>query len=301
MKRATRGFGIWLAEHYGMCFGVRDALAEAEKVARRGPATVLGELVHNEVVRGRLEDLGAREGELSAPGAETRDVIVTAHGASDRDRTRWRDGGYRVTDTTCPLVRKAHTALAGLVAGGYAPVVIGKAGHVEVRGLTGDFPEARVVLNPEDIEQVPFAPSIGVVAQTTQPIERVEALVELMRQRHPEAEIEFRDTVCQPTKNRQRAMRDLCLAVELVIVVGGINSNNTWQLVEKARTSGCRAERVGCADEIREHWLYGSKEVGLTAGTSTLRETVEEVIKRLELLGGVRRRVGGESVEGGKA
>ena len=290
MNGRSGEFGIWLAEHYGMCFGVRDALVAAEKVARKGPSTILGELVHNEVVRDRLSELGAREGDLRAPGAETREVIVTAHGASDRDRERWRAAGYRVTDTTCPLVRKAHTALAGLVAGGYAPVVIGKAGHVEVRGLTGDFPAARVVLSKEDVGELPFAPKIGVVSQTTQPIERVEALVEMIRRRHPEAEVVFRDTVCQPTKNRQKALRDLCLAVELVIVVGGINSNNTWQLVEKARAYGCRAERVSCADEVKEQWLYGSNEVGVTAGTSTLHETVEEVVVRLEQLGGVRQR-----------
>jgi 4-hydroxy-3-methylbut-2-enyl diphosphate reductase len=215
-------------------------------------------------------------------------VIVTAHGAADRDRERWRDAGYQLTDTTCPLVRKAHTALAGLVAGGYAPVVIGKSGHVEVRGLTGDFPDARVVLTRDDIEALPFAPKIGVVSQTTQPIERVQALVGMVRRRHPQAEVVFRDTVCQPTKNRQKALRDLCLAVELVIVVGGVNSNNTWQLVEKARAYGCRAERVGSADEIKEHWLYGVAEVGVTAGTSTLPETVAQVVGRLEELGGRR-------------
>jgi 4-hydroxy-3-methylbut-2-enyl diphosphate reductase len=281
-------FGIWLAEHYGMCFGVRDALAVAERVAGARPATVLGELVHNEVVQERLRRLGARTGDLNAPAAETRDVILTAHGASDRDRDRWRDRGYAVTDTTCPLVRKAHLTLAKLVAEGCLPVIIGKAGHVEVRGLAGDFPSAQIVLTDEDIEALPFAPVIGVVSQTTQAIDFVESLVGKIRRRHPKAKVVFRDTVCQPTKNRQKALRDLCLGVELVIVVGGINSNNTWQLVEKARRCGCRAERVGSAAEVKEQWLYGTSEVGVTAGTSTLQETVEEVVARLEALGGER-------------
>ena len=67
-----------------MCFGVRDALAAAEEVASSRPATILGELVHNEVVRRRLDEVGAREGRLDAQEAGTADVIVTAHGAADQ-------------------------------------------------------------------------------------------------------------------------------------------------------------------------------------------------------------------------
>ena len=281
-------FEILLAEHYGMCFGVRDALEAAEELAARRPATILGELVHNEVVRQRLVRAGAREGELAGDGAETTDVIVTAHGAADRDRKRWREAGYRVTDTTCPLVRKAHVALAQLVAAGCTPVVIGKQGHVEVRGLIGDFPGTEVVLHDEDVEALPSAERFGVVAQTTQPIERVEAILEKIRRRHPASQVVFKDTVCHPTKARQVALNRLCTGADFVLVVGGQNSNNSWQLVEKARRKGCRAERVTRASEVREHWLYGARVVGVTAGTSTLEESVQEVLRHLEDLGGIR-------------
>ena len=271
-----------------MCFGVRDALEAAEKVSAQRPATILGELVHNEVVRKRLTDAGAMEGQLDARTAETPDVIVTAHGAANRDRQRWREAGYRLTDTTCPLVRKAHDALAQLVLDGRTPVVIGKWGHAEVRGLTGDFPGAQVVLNEEEIEALPFAKRFGVVAQTTQPIERVEELVEMIKRRHPGADVLFKDTVCHPTKARQQALNNLCEAAEFVLVVGGQNSNNSWQLVEKARKKGCRAERVTRVEEVREHWFFDTNVVGVTAGTSTLDESVEEVIQHLESLGGNR-------------
>ena len=281
-------FRILVAQHYGMCFGVHDALAATEKVASRRPATILGELVHNEVVGQRLNALGAREGKLEAAGATTADVIVTAHGAADRDRKRWKDAGYRVTDTTCPLVRRAHVALSRLVLEGYTPIVIGKKGHVEVEGLTGDFPGAHVVLNDSEVETLPFSERFGVVAQTTQPIERVEDLLEKIRRRHPTAEVVFKDTVCQPTKERQKALEQLCDVAEIVLVVGGHNSNNSLQLVEKARRRGCRAERVTRSTEIREHWLSGARVVGVTAGTSTLKESVEGVLRHLERLGGRR-------------
>ena len=284
------GFEIVMAGRYGMCFGVRDAVAAVEKLASREPVTVLGELVHNEVVLDRMAQIGAETGDLDAGEAGTRAVVVTAHGASDRDRERWAARGHRVTDTTCPLVRKAHTALAQLVVGGFFPVVIGKSGHAEVNGLVRDFPEARVGLRREDIERLPAVLRIGVVAQTTQPIELVEELVEELRRQRPEAEVVFKDTVCQPTKRRQRAMDELCREVEFVLVVGGAHSNNSWQLVEKARRLGCRAERVARPEEVKAHWLYGCRTVGVTAGTSTLHETVHEVVARLESLGGERRK-----------
>ena len=149
---------IILAEHHGLCFGVRDALRQAETLAAAGPLTVLGELVHNPLALERLHARGALQGDLarldSAPPSAR--VLVTAHGASDERRRAWQNAGFQVHDTTCPLVRRAHAQLAALVAAGYFPVVIGRADHAEVRGLTGDFPGAAVVETGEDIAAVPW-------------------------------------------------------------------------------------------------------------------------------------------------
>lgn len=274
---------IQLAKHYGMCFGVRDALRATHKTAAEAPVTMLGQLVHNPVVSKHLKTLGVRDGDLSkTDSATTRDVVITAHGASDRDRTAWRDAGFRVTDTTCPLVHKAHKALARLVAEGYFPVVIGMPGHVEVRGLTGDFPEAIVVESANDICKVPFHAKIGVVSQTTQQIDRVRVLVRAMQAFHPEAEVRFVDTVCQPTKDRQTALADLCRENEVVVVVGGHNSNNTHQLVAKAAQLGAKSYHVEHPDDIRPEWIVGVESVGVTAGTSTLDESVVAVVDRLK-------------------
>ncbi len=92
---------------------------------------------------------------------------------------------------------------AALVSAGYFPVVIGQAGHVEVRGLTEDFPGAIVIGETADIAQLPEKARYGVVSQTTQPIERVRTLVAEIRRAHPRAEVRFADTVCKPTKDRQ--------------------------------------------------------------------------------------------------
>jgi 4-hydroxy-3-methylbut-2-en-1-yl diphosphate reductase len=271
-----------LASHYGMCFGVRDAIAAAEVTAQSRPATLLGQLVHNPVVSRRFSALGVHQGQLEAVGqAATRDVIITAHGASDNARASWAAAGFRITDTTCPLVRKAHHALAELVVQGFHPVVIGQAGHVEVRGLVGDFPGASVVLSREDIAQLPELPAYGVVSQTTQPLPTVLELVKALREQFPQSSVHFRDTVCQPTKQRQKALEQLCAENEVVLVVGGRNSNNSRQLVDTALGFGCRAYLIEGPEDIDAAWLAGVHTVGVTAGTSTLEASVQAVVEWL--------------------
>jgi len=278
---------IHLARHHGMCFGVRDALRATHNAAMHAPVTILGQLVHNPAVDHHLRALGAQTGDLDSPdSAATRDVVITAHGAANAQREALNRAGYRVTDTTCPLVRKAHDALAALVEAGYFPVVIGQASHVEVRGLTGDFPRAVVILEEADIESVPPHPRIGIISQTTQPVLRALQLVDLIKRRHPRAEVRFMDTICHPTKQRQQSLEDLCAQCDTILVIGGRNSNNTRQLADTAARLGRKVFQVEGAGELRPVWFRHSENVGVTAGTSTLDETVRAVLDRLQEISG---------------
>lgn len=273
---------IILARHYGMCFGVRDALRRAHKAADNSPVTVLGKLVHNPVVQEHLRSLGIAEGTLDDTGSSrTRDVLITAHGASDKARAAWQEKGHRVLDTTCPLVRKAHAALAALVEEGCLPVVIGQPGHAEVRGLTGDFPEACVLESAAGLAALPYAPRYGVISQTTQPLAHVRGLVAALQASRPGATVVFRDTVCQPTKDRQTALTALCAQVEAVVVVGGRFSNNTRQLTATIESMGVRAIQVERPEELEPRWFSGTATTGVTAGTSTPDESVRDVVQRL--------------------
>lgn len=276
---------IVLAEHFGMCFGVRDAIAQAEKLAKSGPLTILGELVHNPIVRERLREQGVNERALddaSSPARSTSSrVMITAHGASDAKRDAWRKAGAVVADGTCPLVHHAHEQLRQLVAAGFFPVVIGQSGHVEVNGLIGDFPDAIVLSAEEDISILPVRRRFGIISQTTQPIDFVRAIVDLVRRARPESEVRFVDTVCKPTKDRQSALRKLIDETELIVVVGGHGSNNTRKLVEACRAAGRKAFHIERPEELRADWFARIDIVGLTAGTSTLPETVQAVRERL--------------------
>ncbi len=264
------------AEHLGMCFGVRDAIALATETAGRGPLTVLGDLVHNETVLTGLREQGIRFEQQPAK-VQTQTVMITAHGASERTLSETRQRGLEVLEATCPLVRVAHRSLAKLAAEGYHPVVIGQREHVEVRGLTGDLAEFDVILSPEDVGRLCERKRYGVVAQTTQPIDRVRELVRLMQAQFPWSEVRFIDTVCQPTKQRQSAAVELAKQCDVVIVIGGAHSNNTRELV-KTCSQHCRNVRhIQTADDLRGEWFVEVETVGITAGTSTPDETINAV------------------------
>jgi 4-hydroxy-3-methylbut-2-enyl diphosphate reductase len=274
-----------MAESYGMCFGVRDALKHALHSPHRTELTVLGELVHNQDVLRRLDDAGVRRvAALDAP-VETGRVMITAHGASRRAIAGLRARGLQVEEATCPLVRHAHRSLDRLVAQGYFPVIIGRADHVEVRGLTGDLDEYVVIEHEGDIPRLAGRSRLGVVSQTTQPLECVLEVVRQIRAAHPDAEVRFADTVCLPTKERQDAARRLAARCAVVVVIGGRNSNNTRQLVRTCEAAGARAYQVESPADLRPEWFSGLETVGLTAGTSTPDETIEAVRQTLLRLG----------------
>ena len=284
-KEIMSRVNVHLASHYGMCFGVRDALAATRSTYDENDVTVLGQLVHNPLVSQELTDNGIKQGDLNNSITDIAGtVIITAHGASESDLSRWASTHRKVVDTTCPLVHKVHESLVSLIDSGFFPVVIGKKGHAEVNGLVGDFPQAIVIEEDEDIFDVPYEGKIGIVSQTTQTIERVDELVEKIRSTRNACEVRFIDTICSPTKNRQKAVKDLSEFCDLIVVVGGSNSNNTSQLVSTVEGLGCRAVQVERPEDLILDWFIGAKDVGVTAGTSTLNETVISVSERIKAI-----------------
>src|SRR6185436_13052429 len=208
------------ATHLGMCFGVRDAIALALEHADAGPLTILGDLVHNPTVLSALEAKGIAVAQDVAQ-VRTPTLMVTAHGTSERTLARIRALGLTVVEATCPLVHVAHRAVAALARQGYHVVIVGQRDHVEVRGLTGDLDRDNfsVVLEDNDVLALEEHPRLGVAAQTTQAVEKVRHLVDLIGRRFPQSDVRFLDTVCQPTKERQSAAIEMAREADVVIVV----------------------------------------------------------------------------------
>ena len=152
---------------------------------------------------------------------------------------------------------------------------------MEVRGLTEDLAAYDVVLNEADIDTLAEYPSYGVMAQTTQPITRVRILVDYMQVRFPNAEVRFVDTVCQPTKQRQQAAEELAKQSDVVLVIGGANSNNTYELAQTCSRFCRRVHHVQGPNDIRAEWFFDTDTLGITAGTSTPDQLIDAVENRV--------------------
>ena len=271
------------AEEMGMCFGVRDALRATQSVRDPTLVTIHGELVHNPRVARQLGEAGFRQSREDSRDAAVRTplVLITAHGVSNAERQRLAAANKALIDTTCPLVRRAHDAAQALRAEGRHVLLVGKAGHVEVRGIVEDLDSYDVIEAPDEVGCYESR-RLGIVCQTTMPPDVVADVCARVRRRNPLADVRVIDTVCRPTELRQRSVLDLVRRVDAVVVVGGRNSNNTRWLVKVCREHQTPALHVESAEDLDPAWFADVRTVGLTAGTSTLDETIDEVHRALE-------------------
>lgn len=266
--------------HTGFCFGVRDALDLTGAALRAGqPTLALGQVVHNAQALERLERQGlGRSPEL--PGRGGPQVVVTAHGATPQLFAEAELRGLTVIDTTCPLVRRVQRHATELAEAGLAVVVVGQAGHSEVRGVVGWAGQAEgtvveVVASEEEADRLPWRERRGVVCQSTFPQARFQEVLARLRVRT--GEIEIRDTSCPVVNQRQReAVTSLLDRADVVVVVGGRGSANTMALAET-----CAERRptfqIETAAEIQPNWFRAGQRVGITSGTSTPAWVVDEV------------------------
>ncbi|MEM7164659.1 MAG: 4-hydroxy-3-methylbut-2-enyl diphosphate reductase [Planctomycetota bacterium] len=275
---------ISVARALGTCFGVQDAIDAAMDESFRDNLTIVGQLVHNPQIVAQLLDNGVRIVDSIDDPIDTNNVMITAHGAPASLKAELEKRGHTVFDASCPLVLKVHVKVARLVRDGFFPVVIGQRNHVEVRGIVGDLEEFDVIRDVEEIDRLAERERVGIVCQTTQQVETARGIVAAIEERYPDKEVQFVDTICRPTKDRQEAVRELTELVDIMIVVGGYNSSNTKKLKKVCDDRGLAAYHVERPDEIDSQWFVGRSHVGITAGTSTPHAVIEDVRKHIEEL-----------------
>ncbi|MEG2112942.1 MAG: 4-hydroxy-3-methylbut-2-enyl diphosphate reductase, partial [Hafnia sp.] len=195
-------------------------------------------------------------------------------------------------DATCPLVTKVHMEVARASRKGTEAILIGHAGHPEVEGTMGQYsnPEGGMYLveSPEDVWklQVKNEANLCFMTQTTLSVDDTSDIIDALRERFPQIIGPRKDDICYATTNRQEAVRNLAAEAEVVLVVGSKNSSNSNRLAELAQRAGIPAFLIDSAEDIREEWLEGVNCIGVTAGASAPDILVQEVIKRLQALGG---------------
>ncbi len=272
---------VSLASALGTCFGVEDAINLALEPQFKGELTIVGQLVHNSQVNESLKKNGVSvvSGIDKIDQIKTKKVMITAHGAAEKMKEKLTDAGLIVYDASCPLVMRVHKTIKSMVEKNYYPVVIGQEAHVEVKGIVGDLNDYIVVGSEDDLEKLRATGKrkFGIVSQTTQQLEKVEHLVKKIREMDCVDDVAFVNTICQPTRDRQIAVRDLAEQVDLMIVIGGFNSSNTKKLVQVCDERNVEAHHIEADSQLEKQWFINKKHIGITAGTSTPEYIINKV------------------------
>jgi 4-hydroxy-3-methylbut-2-enyl diphosphate reductase len=276
---------IVLSETLSYCFGVRKTLEMTDRLLADRPDRpyfMLGEIVHNEHVVEALRAKGLRIVQTLADVPAGGVVILQSHGSTRKRYRELEERGLEYVDATCPMVRIIHDRIREVEARGRTPVVIGQFGHEEVRGIVGQVARALVVKSPDEVTPELFegVRSAGVVAQSTFVEAEARSIVERIRALVPD--VVYHDTICQPTKTRQREVETHTRKADCVIVIGSRHSANTVHLYNIARAINPRTHLIDRPESVEDIAIPADATVFVASGASTPMELIVEVVRRLE-------------------
>ena len=280
---------VIIDDNSGFCFGVVRAIGEAESALERvGEVYSLGDIVHNRVEVQRLEQLGLHTiSHEDMPRLEGRTLLIRAHGEPPRTYRMAEELGITVIDATCPVVarlqRRLREAYDKMQEVGGSVVLLGKRGHAEVIGLTGQADDDVVVVeNEADLNNVDFTRPIYFLSQTTQSIALFNQLAEEIKARAKGVTVNIDDTICRRVAGREALLADFSRSVDVVIFVSGRKSSNGRVLYEVCRGANPRSYNVEESSEIDWAWLEGAERVGICGATSTPRWLMEQVAEAIK-------------------
>ena len=272
---------IFLAKDAGYCFGVRDAVNLAyESAEKYGEIYMLGDIVHNENVINDLNQAGAKVVGSLDEVPDGKPILFRAHGTPEETWEDVETKTVNIIDATCPLVQEIHDEVKKLSNEGRKIIIIGDHNHDEVVGIASQVSDAIVISNTNEATKLRKMKRAGVVTQSTQTIENVQAIVNILMTKV--YDLNFVNTICFPTKRNQNQIKELAKQCDVMIVIGSFKSANSKRLTQLAQDINKKSFQVTCADELELEWFNGAKTVGLSAGASTPDNIINEVLKKLK-------------------
>lgn len=275
---------VLLAKPRGYCAGVDRAVVTVEKAlsVHGAPIYVRKEIVHNKYVVKELEAKGAIFVNETDEVPEGSTVVFSAHGVSPAVHDEAAQRNLKTIDATCPLVTKVHAEARRFASDDYQILFIGHEGHEEVEGTMGEAPTNMTLVDgPAHVQEIEIDSTrpVAWLSQTTLSVDETLETVDLLRAKFPNLIDPPSDDICYATQNRQKAVKEISNACDVMLVVGSANSSNTVRLVDVALEAGARAAyRVDFAAEIDETWLDGAQTIGLTSGASVPEILVNGVL-----------------------
>jgi len=281
---------ITLSKNLSYCFGVKRTLNLVEDLLAKNPQEtyyMLGEVVHNEHVIQSLKARGLRVIQDLTEVEPGGTVIIQSHGTPRKTFVKLKEMNLKYLDTTCPMVEVIHRRIGELHDAGYHPIIIGQKGHDEVRGIAGQVPEAKIFGTPDEVDTADLSgiDRAGVVVQSTFILEDAMAILKRIERRIPD--VNFLNTICRPTRERQGEVERITGRYECILIVGSKSSANTRHLYNLASGTRSCVYLVDDPETVRELPIDSSSSIFITSGASTPMVLIKRVIEILnERFGG---------------
>jgi (E)-4-hydroxy-3-methyl-but-2-enyl pyrophosphate reductase len=272
---------VIVAEKYGFCAGVRNAISTAEKVlSEKGRVYSLGPIIHNPGVVERL----AKKGLVTVDDVEQipagATVLIRSHGAASQEMAHLKQKFADIVDATCVLVKRMQQIAVQMEEQGYKVVIVGDQNHPEVRAVVGCTKGAVVGGNESDISTIGSG-RLGIVCQTTQSPEFFSQMLSAIA-RAGFDEMKVVNTLCKEAIKRQQAAVELCKKVDIMFVLGGLESANTRKLAELCKKYNNKTFHLQNWDEFDKKLVFGCQTAGVTAGASTPQWIIDDFVEHLE-------------------
>ena len=279
---------LTIAAPRGFCAGVDRAVRIVEVALEKfgAPVYVRHEIVHNKTVVDGLAAKGAIFVDELDDVPTDAPVVFSAHGVARAVVDEAERRNMIAVDATCPLVTKVHIETRRHADNHRHILLIGHAGHPEVEGTMGQVnpDEVTLIETVDDARHVtpPEGADLAFATQTTLSVDDTAEIISVLQFRFPDISGPRGEDICYATTNRQKAVKDIAGAVDLMLVIGAENSSNSKRLVEVAKLAGAKAAFL-IADKDAIDWslVDGADHIGLSAGASAPETLVEDVVSAL--------------------
>jgi 4-hydroxy-3-methylbut-2-enyl diphosphate reductase len=276
---------VIVAEKCGFCPGVKNAISVAERIlAEENEVYSLGPIIHNKDVVERL----AKRGLKTVNGVEeigSGTVLIRSHGAAPEQIAKIHEKGLKIVDATCVLVKRVQQIVKELGKDGYEVVIIGDKNHPEVEAVVGCVKDIVVVADETDLDKLPKNGRLGIVCQTTESPEHFGRVLGAIA-REGFGELKVINTLCKEAVKRQESAVQVCKQVDIMYVLGSLESANTRKLAELCKKYNRQTFHLQNWKELDKNKLFGKNMAGVTAGASTPEWIIAEFVENLEAFSG---------------
>lgn len=276
---------IIFPEYYGWCFGVLRAVELTYQTLEKKnfPTYALSEIIHSPQETQRMKERGLNFIPDLSQIKDNSNLIIGAFGISSYLRSQINQSKITVIDATCPYVREVFYLTEKLKRDGYYVVIVGNRKHIEVQNILSYIEgEAIVVDNCRQLKNISLPHRVGVVSQTTQPINTFKKVVSNIVEKAKEVKVHR--TICYETVKRQASAQDIASKVDIMLVIGGRHSENTKNLYRLCKRINVNTYHLEDEKDLPLKMLKRVQKVGITSGASTPQWIIDKVVEKIKII-----------------